>query len=125
MHEALGLLLNYILLCFLMLLPLYAARHFVPGPTRFVEQQLRRVGRFAYRHLWEVQKSRRGVLFTLTVHLPLMLAIVAFIMGIVTGTWQAILASVVLAALAILARRGLASLARLRRQRRTLPSRRR
>jgi hypothetical protein len=67
------------------------------------------------------QAKKRGWLFATLVHLPLLSALALLVVGIITVTWQAILAGVVVATLAILAKRGLASLNRLRSRRRSLP----
>lgn len=121
MHEFLGLVGNFLVVIGLAVLTLHVMKQLVPGPYHLVQRLGKPLARFAFLS----QAKKRGWLFATLVHLPLLVASALFIVGMTTATWQAILAGFVLAALAILAKRGLASLIRLRSRRRSLPGWRR
>jgi len=121
MYELLGLIGNFIVVIGLLLLTLQVIRNLVPGPYRWAQRTGKSVARFAFLS----QAKKRGWLFAVLVHFPLVFSLPLLIVGIMTATWQAILTGIVLATLAILAKRGLASLNRMSSQRRSLPGRRR
>lgn len=116
MHEFLGLIFNLLIPIGLLLLGLQVIKNLVPGPYRHAE----RFGRTIVRYAWLNQAKKRGWLFASTVHFPLMFSVVLIMVGLMTATWQALLAGVGLAMLALLARRFLMLLKRLGR-RRSLP----
>jgi hypothetical protein len=117
MHEFLGLIFNLLIPIGILLLGLQVIKNLVPGPYRYAE----RFGKTIVRYMWSNQAKKRGWLFASLVHFPLMFSVALFIVGIVTATVQLILIGIALAILALLAKRGLASLKRLSR-RRSLPS---
>jgi hypothetical protein len=121
MHDSVALIGNFIIVIGLLLLTLQVIKNLVPGPYRFVQRTGKSLAKFAFLG----QAKKRGWLFATLVHLPFLSALALFVVGIITVTWQAILAGVAFATLTILAKRGLASLNRLRSRRRSLPGWRR
>jgi hypothetical protein len=118
MHEILGLIFNLLIPIGLLLLGLQVIKNLVPGPYGLAL----RWGKTLTRYVWSNQAKKRGFLFATLVHFPLVFSLALFIVGLMTATWQAILAACVLAALALLAKTGLASWNRRVHARRSLPS---
>jgi hypothetical protein len=121
MHDPVALIGNFVIVIGLLLLTLQVIQSLVPGPYRLAQRTGKSLAKFAFLG----QAKKRGLLFATLVHLPLLSALALLVVGIITVTWYAILAGVVFATLAILAKRGLAFLNRLRFQRRSLPGWRR
>jgi hypothetical protein len=117
MHEILGLIFNLLIPIGLLLLGLQVIKSLVPGPYRFAL----RIGKSVARWAFLDQAKKRGHAFAALVHFPLVFALGLLIIGMLTATWQGILAGIVIAALAMLAKRGLAVLHRMRGRRRSLP----
>lgn len=117
MHDPVALIGNFVIIIGLLLLILQVIQSLVPGPYRWAQRIGKSMARFAFLG----QAKKRGLLFASLVHFPILCAFALVIIGILTATLQTVLAACAFAALAIVAKRALASLNRMRSRRRSLP----
>lgn len=121
MQDSVGIIGNFVIVIGLLLLLLHVLKQLIPGPYSYVQRALNRLADLAFLG----QAKKRGWPFAMLVHFPFLCACALLVAGIMTATWQTVLAGLVIATLAVLAKRGLASLHRLRSRRSRLPGRRR
>ena len=117
MHDPVALIGNFVVVIGLLLLTLQVIKSLVPGPYRWAQRTGKSMARFAFLG----QAKKRGWLFAILIHFPLVCGLSLLLVGIFTATWKAMIAGIAIAILAILAKRALASLNRLRSRRRSLP----
>jgi hypothetical protein len=112
---------NFLVAIGLLLLPLFIAQQFVPGPYRLVRRLMRRLGDVAMFR----QAQRRGFLFAICVHFFMIVGVLIVTLGLVTVTPGAVVSGVAFVVIAILSYRIFDALRRLRGRHRTLPTWRR
>lgn len=125
MRQVIALLLSWAIVIALLLLALHIIKQLVPGPYRFVERLSKRVGKPTMNFLLFTQVKRHGRIHTLTVHIPTLFTLALIVIGVISGTWQAIGAGLLCVAVATMAKRTIAYLRRLRSLRSRLPGWRR
>jgi hypothetical protein len=120
MHDSIGIIGIYLVVIGFLLLTLQVMKQLMPGTYRLAQQFLKRLS-----YLVTTQAKRRGWAFAILVHTAALLAVFLLIVGLMTASFETIVAGIICGIVAIAAKRAIDALRRLRARHRVLPGWRR